>query len=410
MIIEFSVENLLSFKEMLTLSMVASKKESLNPENTVKVSEKLTLLKSKVLFGANASGKSNLLKAMSFFSQIVNNSVKDHLIVSATSKRQFALSTESDSKPIFFQIVFWYNEQIFRYGFEIFESKIHSEWLYGIFNDKEAYFFVREGKNITVNNKKFKGVKQFINLSQNENPIFRDNSLFLTSLSVMGNSFSEEIVKKLNLNSSFTIDEVDKNKNLSREILMGKSNKDELLNFLKVADFGIGEIKFQKNEKGEINVFTKRKKFNEKKEIVGAVERELEHWESGGTQRFFSLIPYIESTFQYAVLFIIDEFEAKLHPLLTEKIINLFHSEESNPRHAQLIFATHNSTLLNSRLFRRDQICFVEKNNEGISTLKTLIEFKDTKFDKDFSQDYLEGKFGAIPFLNLFEKPFIAEK
>ena len=103
---------------------------------------------------------------------------------------------------------------------------------------------------------------------------------------------------------------------------------------------------------------------------------------------------------------VIDEFDARLHPNLTKKIVQIFNSIRTNPKGAQLIFVTHDSNLLNANVLRRDQICFVDKDKLGVSSLRTLVEFKGVRNDASFEKAYLNGEYGAVPFLNRFEQIF----
>jgi len=152
MLIEFTVGNFRSFKEPVTLSMVAAKikarDQKVNENNTIVINSKLTLLTSAAVYGANASGKSNLIRALEFMRQFVLTSANEPQPGAPTGVEPFQLSTETDTKPSFFEVVFLLNDTQYRYGFEVNQKQIISEWLFFVPSTKEATLFVREEKEI----------------------------------------------------------------------------------------------------------------------------------------------------------------------------------------------------------------------------------------------------------------------
>src|SRR3989339_412969 len=155
MLVEFSVANVLSFKDRVTFSMVASRDDALQ-ESNVFTWGKRQLVKSAVVYGANASGKSNLLSAMHFMRHMVLTSSKDTQANEEIDVEVFRLSTECEGKPSFFEIVFIQNGDTYRYGFEVDRKRVHSEWLFTVPATKEAELFVREDNQIKVNRIRFK--------------------------------------------------------------------------------------------------------------------------------------------------------------------------------------------------------------------------------------------------------------
>ncbi|AEI49268.1 AAA family ATPase [Runella slithyformis] len=436
MLVEFSVANFRSFKDMQTLSMVAapitSKKEFklVDSENTIIVSDKLKLLRSKAIYGANASGKSNLVKAIFAMVMIVRRSVKDEQVLSKVIE-PFALSTETEELPTFFQLVFIYNNTQYRYGFEIQKGSIVSEWLLGVPKRVEIPYFVREGMEVTVNERVFREAKKFENLSQKgDNEIFRLNSLFLTSVAALGGKFANEVsnyIKSISVLSGLFAPEI---KDLIKEIISDSQNetdKKRILDFLKDADVGIEDFGLLEKNEEELSrdlpdelldlfkagkfsfpasFYSKRSKYDVNHKKSNDVRGDFDDWESEGTKKLFYLSPLLIDTFDKGEILFIDEFDARLHPRLTRKIVSLFNSTNVNKNNAQLIFVTHDTGLLKAELFRRDQICFVEKDRFGASSLRTLIEFKGVRNDSSFEKDYLEGKYGAVPFLGDFGTAF----
>ena len=131
----------------------------------------------------------------------------------------------------------------------------------------------------------------------------------------------------------------------------------------------------------------------------------LEEWESEGTKEFIRRAPFLLQTLSEGGTLVIDEFDSRLHPNLTKKIVQIFNSSRTNTKGAQLIFATHDTNLLRDSL-RRDQICFVDKDKFKSSFIHTLVEFKGVRNDASFEKAYLNGEYGAVPFLNRFEQIF----
>jgi uncharacterized protein len=158
-------------------------------------------------------------------------------------------------------------------------------------------------------------------------------------------------------------------------------------------------------EKDAPDLITEHKKYNEKNEMVGTVDFSLEYNESEGTKKYFAYaVPIIEALSHGTVL-VIDELDAKLHPNLVQKIVELFNSKEQNPLNAQLIFNTHDTNLLGAGLFRRDQIWFIEKNRYGAASLYSLASFKTdegARKNDNFEEKYVTGRYGGIPILGDF--------
>lgn len=420
MIEEFSFGNFWSFKEMQTLNMTAAKIKSKNSHldtvNLIPVDEDLILLKSKAIYGANASGKSNVVRALVAFIRITNESVKNEKVLEMIES--FQLSTESADEPTFFQMIFRLDGIRYRYGFEADYESIKSEWLFSTPNLREQVLFLREKDQvIEINQKHFPEGQMSIELSGGEGQIFRDNSLFLSSLASFGfGKISKQIVKKIS--SILVISGLGRNGGygLAGNFLNDSVKKSFILKFLKKADLGIEDVNsvefngdnlpedmpedvkqgFRKRKL----IVSSRKRFNEKHELVGNSEFAFDLQESEGTQKMFELSPFIYASLKEGNPLVIDEFDARFHPLLTKKIVELFNSEGN--KKSQLIFITHDTNLLSADLLRRDQIDFVEKDRYGASHLYTLVEIKGVRNDASFEKDYIQGKYGAIPFLGDF--------
>jgi AAA15 family ATPase/GTPase len=203
--------------------------------------------------------------------------------------------------------------------------------------------------------------------------------------------------------------------------------KNKIINLVKTADIDIADINIKEDDvpleiieklpmpegmKKEIisdgglksiSINTKHRKYDNNGNIIGEVIFELDKEESKGTRKFFAMSAPIIDTLQHGKVLIIDELDASLHPILTQHLIQLFHDKEINKKNAQLIFATHDTNLLKPYIFRRDQIWLTEKDKYGSTDLYSLAQFKGVRAKEDFERQYIQGKYGAIPYLGKFE-------
>ena len=420
---EFSFGNFRSFKDIQTLNMasakIKSKLASVDESNLIKnVKYKdISFLKSKAIYGANASGKSNIVKAFLAFIHIVRQSVKDEKVLSLVEP--FQLSTKSSNEPSFFQLIFWIDGTRYRYGFELDVSKIHAEWLFAKPGARELPFFIRDNQKIIEIDKTNFGegskLLKLFDANTDENEIFRENSLFLSSISSLGfGKLSKEIVDNISL--IFVINGLGQSGLYSYavESLNDWNRKKYIVDFLKYGDTGIEDLESldlkqeseKKNEsKEDLNqrlIFSFRKKYDEKTKLRKSFPFPFRLIESEGTVKLFELAPLVYEALKENRPLIIDEFDARLHPLLTKKIVELFHSKQNTG--SQLIFITHDTNLLSADFIRRDQIEFVEKDRYGASHMYPLVQFKGIRNNASFEKDYINGKYGAIPFLGDFKK------
>lgn len=418
MVEAFSFGNFLSFKDIHTLRMFAEPSVDVLEAHTFKAGD-AKLLKTKAIYGANASGKSVVLRAMVAFLRIVESSVKDNKILPMILN-PFKLSTKTLKEPSFFQLIFWMEGTQYRYGFEVNREKVISEWLFANYEGKMAQLFTRKEMKIKINNQHFEEGKKLKRLLNEGDSLFRANSLLLTSLAYFGfGKLSSKIVDMIGSITVINGAYIDENHYKMAAIgLEDVHQKKFILNILKKSDIGIKGIEkirvtrehlsedtdeqFKKNfEEGDL-ILSKREQFNEDGEVVNSVpflfdERE----ESGGTIKMFEFSSYFYNALEQGKTLFIDELDARLHPLLTKQIIGLFNSKE-NSKGAQLVFVTHDTNLLSPELLRRDQIDFVEKDKYGASHLYSLVEIKDVDNNSPFESDYIRGRYGAVPFLGDF--------
>ncbi len=412
MLIEFQVGNFLSFKNMVTFSLAASSsKHELDESNTF-TEKKWKLLKSAVLYGANASGKSNLITAMAFLKGMILSSNQTSLENEKIHVIPFKLSTASIDKPSHFEVSFIYEEIKYRYGFELTSTQITREWLFYDFPKLESRLFIRDGDTIQLG-PQFKEGKGLMDKT-------RKNTLFLSVVAQFNGAIALKLInwfKTCNIISGLD-DQSYLNYTVSK--LKDESFKKEIHSFLLNADLGIKDIAFEQ-KKMPLNmvnkldpvflpefkqvlinnqftqIFTQHDKYDDQNNTIGQEKFNLMGEESKGTVKLFSISAPIIDTLQQGKILIVDELDARLHPLLTRFLVSLF-SSELNKKNAQLIFSSHDTSLLTNGMFRRDQIWFAEKDKYGASDLYSLAEFQVRK-DASYNKDYIMGKYGAIPFI-----------
>jgi uncharacterized protein len=426
MLIEFSVGNYRSFKEKVIFSMVAanlvSQDKNLDTNNVFAVDKELSLVKSAAIYGANASGKSNLAKALQFMKWFMVNSSKETQSTEAIGVEKFRLSTETDDQPSFFEIVFLLDGQQHRYGFTADREKVWSEWLYYVPKTRETKLFDRQADKFDIAKVyKADGIAAKT----------RINALFLSVSAQFNVEKSEKILNWItycNLVSGLNDENLLKDtiKYLFRVDIYGEAIKLIKRMDLDISGVEIMKLDFNSDEKPEhipydiwketreaMNqnfltnppsgaIQTIHKKFNSNKEQVSSEMFSLLREESEGTQKIFALVSLLIATLNNGTVLIIDEFDARLHPLMSRSIVELFNSNETNPHNAQLIFMTHDTNLLSNKIFRRDQIWFTEKDRYGATTLYSLAEYK-VRNDASFESDYIKGKYGAIPYIQVAE-------
>ncbi len=428
MLIQFSVGNFLSFKEKVNFSMLASNIKEHKDSNVFLVNDKIRLLKSAGIYGANASGKTNLIKAMSFAKRFLLNSAKDTQANERINISNFKLSSETENKPSFFEFIFIWNNFEYRYGFELDQNQVYKEWLFRIDLAgkvmRESELFSRDNKDVKVGTSFREG-----NKSKKQ---FRNNALFLSHVAKDGGDISAEILKWFStfnvisglqdIHEKFTIDkmqDVDFKKNILEflknidsdieDLVINVKKKDDLLKDNAVPEQIKKIILEAANNSGNkdfemINITSQHKKFDENGNFLGMENFDFESSESEGTKKAFGISGPILDTLLKGKTLIVDEMDARLHPLLTKYIISLFNSSDN--KNAQLIFATHDTNLLDKRFFRRDQIWFTEKNKFKSSDLYSLLDYKEKpRNDASYEKDYVMGKYGAIPFIN-FNKSY----
>lgn len=413
MLIQFSVENFMSFKNKAVLSFSAGN-ESLLPENEFKV-ENERLLKSIALYGANAAGKSSFYKALTASIIMIRTSQKKQIGEKIFELIPYKFDEKSIKSPSKFEFIFINNGIKYIYGFSATMDRIIDEYLYKYTSAKPSLIFKRE------NTSEYKFPKKDEKILKKLQEKTIENKLFLSTATSWNyeetkNAFLWFAEKIDTYKHGFNIVNTDKLKNDPDGTL-----KRFVLNVLKAADINISDYEIRsfpidinsimsnipyglaiqmQSEKGPIvgvtdRIFTKHKIINENGEFK---EYELDiNEESDGTQAIFYFSSELRDSLIGGKTIIVDEIDSSLHPLLVEFIVKLFNSKEINKSNAQIMFITHDTNLLNLDTLRRDQIYMVEKDNDtGVSELYSLDEFSVRK-KENIQKGYLQGRYGAIP-------------
>ena len=400
-IIEFSLENFKIFKDKATFSM-SSRKNS----HTFSRGEH-NLLKTSLIYGPNASGKSTLFQALAIFKNLI---LKSSNIGSEglSSLPYFPfLFSDEEKKPIFFEVVFILDKKTFLYNFSFLKDVIVEENLVELLsNDKEKIHLSRKGQEIKL----FGSLKDSKDVKEKT----RKEVLFLSAASQWNNKLAIEIVGSFSNNLNFlgSPSKNNYNKYTTNLIKDNSENLQKVLAFLKKADFSIEDISVEKVELSELEksrMFPESKdipgefstisffhnKYSKDNQIIGKGKINIGQ-ESLGTQKFFSILGPIIDTIENGKVLFIDEFDDNLHPKLTKLILDLF--EKNNSNNAQLVLITHDVSLLSDKDIFKEQIWFTEKDRYGSAKLFSLAEF-DLRNDTEFEKKYLAGKFGALPFI-----------
>ena len=415
MLIGFSFKNFKSFYDESIFSLASSKKEKRFKEiNTFLVNDSddksLELLKSAFIFGANASGKTNVISAISYMRMLVlTDFTRQNNLIENVDTFAFV----DDNIPASFEVNFIIDKIEYRYGFEILNKEIISEYLYRK-DKREVEIFSRSGDKIKL-------TAQMGNVKNLVNNVRKDN-LFLSWANTGKNEIAMNIVdwfKNLTLISRNIEENME---SLSSYTKKSDYNKNKIVDFVKLADPNIAGIDFEEKNLEEAdrdirnkletilnimlpaeeititNALYTYKMYNSKWEEIGTAKM-LSETESAGTQKILKLSLPILEALEKGNIVIIDEIDSNLHPLLVKYLVNIFNSIEHNPNNAQLICTTHNPLLLEENL-RRDQIYFTEKDNYGRSSLYSIVDFARVRKDTKIFKQYLLGVYGATPILS----------
>lgn len=411
MILEFSVKNFLSFKEKVTFSMIANSNKELN-DNYVEIGGN-KVLKSAAIYGANASGKSNLFKILTLVVLMLrsSNSVD---INAKLPLIPFKLDKGSVNKPSEFEIKFILDETRYVYGFIADKDKIYDEYLYYYPNGRETKIFDRTNINEYSYTQKDEKILREIEAKNAQNKFF-------LATATNWNFDKTKAAYNFLTNGIGTCNNLEILKNMAYKMYETNPDylKDFAIDFLQKADFNIEDYQIsQIDVPGEFltaipEFITKTLPDKPKAYQVLFKHKNSDNYlsideESLGTQMIFAFIPFLADSLKNKKVLIIDELDKSLHPFLVQYIVEIFNDAEINKNGSQLIFNTHDTNLLDLNILRRDQIWFTEKNSEtGESDLYFLSDFSVRK-QENVEKGYMLGRYGAVPFIkndfNLWEE------
>lgn len=415
MLIEFSVKNYKSVADTQTLSMVASKINELR-DNVITLDDpnKIELLKSAAIYGANAAGKSNFMDGIDTMSEIIIQSATRYKAGDLLPVESFKLDDAFINEPTEFDISFITNGVRYQYGFTATKKRIHEEWLFAFPKGRQQRWFIRAW-NDEINEYDWDMGASLVGEKQTWQKSTRPNALFLSTAVQLNSHQLRPVYDWFNTRLRFT-NVAGWNNEFSAELCF-ENKKDDVLKFLKAADVGIDDIsvtkeKFNPNDIPEempeylkemmIKNLKDEERYNIKtlhKNTSGQLIPFDFDSESDGTRKLFSFAgPWIDSLNEGNVL-MIDELHDNLHPKLVGFLVDLFNNPETNPKNAQLVFSTHETSILNQKVFRRDQIWFCEKDSIKSTKLYPLTDFSPRKGRDNLETSYLEGRYGALPFI-----------
>lgn len=367
MLLNFSCANHKSIMNEVNFSMIASKNHTVKEK--LKEYGKYRILNSAVIYGTNGSGKSNLLESLSYMQSLVTTSILNQ---PGEIINQYPNKLSGNENPSTYNIQFVKNNIRYAYGFSIKNNIIDEEYLYYYPKKKKVKIFERKGLNIEESNK----YKQTFNLVVND--ILKENRLLLSCLA---NFTTLEEIKRAFL--FFLKDIVFYNPSVNncmqyslKSMINNKDLKDNFIQVIQDFDTGIRDVKISINKMNNL----------EAKIIYGHFETDLLTEESAGVKKLFEIICLILDVLKNDKILICDELENSLHKSIVYKIVKMF-SRKTNNSFPQLIFTTHNISLLSSNCFKRDQIWFTKLNKHN-TNLYSLIEFKNVHKIKDLSKLY----------------------
>ncbi|NEO16056.1 MULTISPECIES: ATP-binding protein [unclassified Moorena] len=438
MLVEFSVENYRSFKERQTLSMVASKKKTGRNSNSFPMPnvKSLRLLTSAVVYGPNASGKSNLVRAMQTMRQIVLQSATGMQLGSRWNIEPFRLNADCQNKPSCFEIIFIQDNIRYQYGFSLDQERVYEEWLIAYPKGRAQTWFERnycseEQEYDWYFGRGLKGEKERIKGFVRSNSLFishaaQNNHIQLGKLFTWFRYKLKLIPASLDYLYKFTALKCAKDKNFLEKIFKLIKGADIGISTLDIEQQTIDDYvkkvpdEIQEDLKNNLNKIIKtidKNRINDNSSELESVITypqvlalykmndsdqtiafELED-ESDGTQRLFEMGGYWIDALDNGEILIIDELDRSLNSELSTYLIKEFNDKTANQNNAQLIVTTHDTTFLDREIFNQDQVWLMQKDSNNSTKLYSLLDFK-IREDESLQKGYLKGRYGAIPFIS----------
>lgn len=418
MLIEFSVANFKSIKSKQTFSMIKAKGGELEDTNTFqsKGLNKLGLLRSAVIYGPNAAGKSNFIEAMHSMAQIVSDSATETQRGDKLPVEPFKLDPETNRSATEFEVVFIANKVRYQYGFRATKEQIVEEWLIAFPKGRRQHWFARLW-NEKENDYEWEMGNSLLGKKSLWLESTRSNALYLSTAVLLNSQQLQPVYDWFN-GTLHTTTVTSWGPSFTASLCTDPKSKKKVLNFLRAADIDIQDVTVKKKlfDENDLpdslpdDLKSKLAKNMAGKEVIEELSMLHEDStgklipfdfseESDGTQKLFSFAgPWLDTLKNGYVLFV-DELHDNLHPKLVQFLIELFHSNETNPNNAQLVFTTHETTILNQQVFRRDQVWFCEKRNDHATAVYPLTDFSPRKGRENLELSYLAGRYGALPYV-----------
>jgi len=423
MLIDFEVENFRSYRERKRFSLVAASGKEL-PQNLIELTDLgLTLVRTAAVYGANASGKSNLLAAMNFVSELIEFPANRPLATSLVFA-PFRLDPTFATRSSRFRVRFVVEGVLYDYSIAVRSGSVEEERLVAHPHGRPQEWFRRIGKAIEFNPTHLKGQKQSLR------EMTPEDAPFLSVAAAFEHAQLSPPARWLRrkLRDRFNSLELP-----PRPFPRGRGpahvtarhcNQDDafhawVTHYLRHADLGIQGLEIDVREQW-IGIpvpdgFTSDQLERDEPHFIhsgdqGGQARFDLYDESQGTRRLFGMLFPLYAMLRDGETAVVDELGTSLHPELVRDLIGVFHNPKLNPRGAQLVFATHDASLLSGRLFRRDQVWFTEKDSTGATDLYSLHDHKGIREDEPFEKGYMRGRYGAIPFFGQFDFPPVSEE
>ncbi len=424
MLLRFSVQNYRSFRDRQEISLIASAVKGFPDAIADEGDLGFGVLRALALYGANASGKTNLFRALSFMGGAVVGSQRHWAPEGGVPVEPFLLDEGSAQEASVFEVDLLLERTRYTYGFKLDSARVVSEWLYAYPNGKRQRWFERQ----ITEDPTFRFGKNLIGENRAIQNLTRSNSLFLSAAAQNGHQQLLPIYKWF----STSLEVVSTAARQSLWMTTAKQyeeaeHKADLLKLLSAADLGIVDVEVTEEELDKKLQTALRSLLSSFSDSEGSAPEgmrippmpriRLRHEaatgrhsvplpfedESEGTRMLFAMSGPILRVLRTGGVLCVDELDASLHSKLALGLVRTFNRAETNPRNAQLVFNTHDTNLLDAKILRRDQIWFAEKGTDGASRLYPLSDFQPRK-DENLERGYLQGRYGAVPYIgDLFE-------
>lgn len=412
MLVEFRVTNVRSLKAHQTLSLVASSSAEHRDTHVIHPAAPATpdLLRAAVIYGPNASGKSNLILALAFMKRFVCESSGKRNPSDITGVTPYAFDPITRDEPSSFEVIAIVDGRRFQYGFVLDQTRVLEEWLIVYASSKGQTWYERRWDE-TSHSKHYetkfgpqvRGEKVTWERSTRPNALLLSTAVQLNAESLMPfHRWFSQVLRIIRVGS-------DAHRTYTMRQCEDKATHDRVLRFLQSADLNITRVSVERDESNEaaypdgMLASLLRTPPNDKVYFHHPVRDgepvalDLDD-ESDGTRKLFALAGPLLDVLEHGNVLFVDELDTSLHPAVVRLIIGLFHNPTINAKGAQLVFSTHDTSVLDKDVFRRDQVWFVEADGLGASTVYPLTDFHPRK-GENLEKGYLNGRYGALPFI-----------